>query len=516
MPRPVVVAAGGRPFGIRGRPAPDPNASTFVSSSYTFTGDGVTTDTLTFMAETAGGSPIAGRAVTFTVERVFLSASLSDVSAAPGTIADDGVESSVIEVQVKDTDGYNAPGIGFAQTVLAVSGTGNTVTQPAARTDAAGRTSGSFVSTVAATKTGSYTVSGLAITDTVNVVVSGTPGAWPNEPAGFTPVAEWNDDTTLSAGGFTSDGTPFRSLDSSSGSLGSITTTTSAIVAAAGSWTTAGLLDPATDPDNTPQYIRLANQDAGNNGRWLLVTSISGTTLNVSAIDGSPLVANPTPDADWTATAGWGEYSVVTSGYTGSPTIGGTHAMERFYPAGADGGHDAGRIGCTLDSSKSEVFVGAEVQFANDSTTSTSLGGNKQLFIQTNGGSERIFSNFSATEAWNVYIGSTALTATYTASTAVTYADWITQEFYCAKPSGSDNDGVIQLYIDGALAWEKDNCSVGGGTFPSGNFYSAYIDMSNNGNRYPTGEDPRRIGVSGGAAASSTAWCAALYVSQPT
>ena len=174
MPRPVVVAAGGRPFGIRGRPAPDPNASTFVSSSYTFTGDGVTTDTLTFTAETAGGSPIAGRAVTFTVERVFLSASLSDVSAAPGTIADDGVESSVIEVQVKDTDGYNAPGIGFAQTVLAVSGTGNTVTQPAARTDAAGRTSGSFVSTVAATKTGSYTVSGLAITDTATVTVSGT------------------------------------------------------------------------------------------------------------------------------------------------------------------------------------------------------------------------------------------------------------------------------------------------------------------------------------------------------
>jgi len=510
------VARHRRRTGLLGRTSASATQSTFTSAAYTVTADGSTTDALTFTANTEAGSAAAGLPVTFTVERVFLSASLSTVSAAPGTIADDGTDAADVEVQVKDTDGYNAPGIGFAQAVLAVSGTGNTVTQPAARTDAQGRTSGSFVSTAAATKVASYTVSGLAITDTASVVVSGTPGVWPNEPAGFTAIAEWNDDTTLSAGGFTSDGTPFRSLDSSSGSLGSITTTTSAIVAAAGSWTTAGLLDPATDPDNTPQYIRLANQDAGNNGRWLLVTSISGTTLNVSAIDGSPLVANPTPDADWTATAGWGEYSVVTSGYTGSPTIGGTHAMERFYPAGADGGHDAGRIGCTLDSSKSEVFVGAEVQFANDSTTSTSLGGNKQLFIQTNGGSERIFSNFSATEAWNVYIGSTALTATYTASTAVTYADWITQEFYCAKPSGSDNDGVIQLYIDGALAWEKDNCSVGGGTFPSGNFYSAYIDMSNNGNRYPTGEDPRRIGVSGGAAASSTAWCAALYVSQPT
>lgn len=517
MGRVALAAVGSRPQVLRtAGGVPDQTESTLVSASYTVTADGVTTDAVTYTAENGAGAVMPNKTVTFTVERVFLSASLSTVDAAPGTIADNGVDTSTVEVQVKDTDGYNAPGIGFAQAVLAVTGTGNTVTQPAARTDAQGRTSGTLASTVAATKTASYTVSGLAITDTANIVVSGTPGVWPNEPAGFTAVADWNDEATLSAGGFTSDGTPFRSIDQSSGSLGAITTTTTTIVAAAGSWTAAGLTDPGTDPDNTPQYIKLANQDAGNNGRYCLVTALSGVTATVTPIDGSPLVANSTPDAAWQATAGWGEYSVVTSGYAGSPTIGGTSVMQRFYPAGVDGGHDAGRIIATLDDTKDEVFVGAEVQFANDSTTSTSLGGNKQIFIETNGGANRIFTNFSQTESWGVYIQSTALTPTYTASVVPTYGAWTTEEFYCAKPSGSDNDGVIQVYIGGTLAWEKDNCSVGGGTFPPGDFFDAYLDMSNNGNRYPTGADPRRIGVSGGAAASATAWCAALYVSQPT
>lgn len=491
----------------------DATTSTLTTSSFAGA-----SGTWTYTARDAGGSPVSGVPVTFTVDaEALVSASLSTVSASPGTIENDGVDAATMTTVVTDTDGDAVVNLPAASVVEASTGSNNTLTGVDSATNVSGAITTTLTSTTAETKTLSATVMGLAITDTATVVVSGAPASsYPNEPLGFTTIGEWNNAVSLTSGGFAPDGTPFRSLDSSSGSLGSITTTTSAIVAAAGSWTTAGLLDPATDPDNTPQYIRLANQDAGNNGRWLLVTSISGTTLNVSAIDGSPLVANSTPDSDWTATAGWGEYGVVSSGYAGTPTIGGANVMQRFYPAGADGGHDAGRITITLDSSKSEVFFGAEVQFANDSTTSTSLGGNKQLFIQTNGGSERIFSNFSATEAWNVYIGSTALTATYTASTAVTYADWITQEFYCAKPSGADNDGIIRVYIDGSLAWEKTNCSVGGGTFPSGNFFSAYLDMSNNGNRYPTGADPRRIGVNAGAAASSTAWCANLYVSQPT
>lgn len=497
----------------------DPAESSFSFDDYDITANSSSTATGSIVARNAAGDPLSGKTAVLAIETIAVSAA-NGIVTATAEIADDGTDRAYVTVTVKDASGRGIPDIPAADVVIAVSGTGNTVTQPTGSTNQAGVIStGYFVSTVAATKTVSATVRSTAITDTASTVVTGTPaaGAFDNEPVGFTMVADWNDGATLTDGGFApeSGSTPFRSLSASSGSLGSITTTTTAIVAAAGSWVTAGLIDPASEADpataNWPQYIRLASQDAGNNGRWCLIDSISGTTLNVTPIDGSPLVANAVPDADWTATAGWGEYSVVASGYTGTPDLGGANVMQRFYPAGVDGGHDAGRIVCTLDDTKDEVFIGAELQYAADSTVSTSGGGNKQVFVTT--ATERLFSNFSSAESWNIYVQSTLRAA---GSVALTTGAWIKHELYVRKPTGADNDGIMRLWIDGVLSAEKTDCSVGGGTFPTGDFATVYLDMSNNGNRYPTGSDPRRIGVSSGAAADSTAWCARLYVSQPT
>lgn len=501
-----------------GNPTPSVAQSTFANATWAVTADGVATAALTYTARTAASVAIPDIPVAYAVGQKLVSAALSTLSTSPGSIDNDGVDSASSTITILNTDGNPVVGFPASACVMAVTGTNNTITQPSGYTDYAGRITGSFVSTTAETKSVSWTIAGLAITET-DSVTCGTPvpGAFPNEPSGFTAIAEWNNETSITAGSFTADSIPFRSLTSSSGSLGSITTTTTAIVAAAGSWTSAGLIDPASETDpasaNWPQYIRLANQDAGNNGRWCLIDSMSGTTLNVTPIDGSPLVANAVPDADWTADAGWGMYEPVSSGYTGVPSIGGANVMRRFYPAGVDGGHDAGRVVATLDSTKSEVFFGGEIQHANDNTTSNNSGGNKQFFVTFGTGTERFFTNFASAENWGIYIGSTSLV---TSSVPISYAAWLTHEFYVRKPSGADNDGVVRLYIEGALAVEKTDCSVGGGTFPSGNFYQAYLDMSNNGNRFPTGSDPRRIGVVSGSATSSTAWAAALYVSHPT
>ncbi len=151
----------------------DANQTTLTAASFTFTGDGVTTDTLTLTTKDSGGTAVPSVAWTATVERVSLDAAAGVVSANPSTIENDGVESSTITVVVVDEDGFNAPGV---TVTLSATGTGNTVTQPAAVTNASGVATGSIVSTVAATKVVSAVTAGQTITDTANVVVSAAPG----------------------------------------------------------------------------------------------------------------------------------------------------------------------------------------------------------------------------------------------------------------------------------------------------------------------------------------------------
>ncbi len=98
------------------------------------------------------------------------SASLSTVSASPTTItASTGTSTSTITVTANDANGNPISG---ATVVLAATGSGNALTQPAGLTDANGMATGTLSSTVAEDKTVSATIDGVAITQTATVTVS--------------------------------------------------------------------------------------------------------------------------------------------------------------------------------------------------------------------------------------------------------------------------------------------------------------------------------------------------------
>jgi hypothetical protein len=96
-----------------------------------------------------------------------VSGTQSTLTASPTTIAPDtGV--STIGVTARDAHGNR---IGGATVVLAATGTGNTLTQPAGPTNANGVATGTLRSTVEERKTVSATVNGTAIAQTVTVAV---------------------------------------------------------------------------------------------------------------------------------------------------------------------------------------------------------------------------------------------------------------------------------------------------------------------------------------------------------
>lgn len=503
----AVVAAASRPPAIRtGGAVPDQTNTTLVAASWSFAGDGVTTDAITFTAENAGGSPLAGVPVTFTVERTSISAALSDVSASPGSIANDGVDTSDITVQVKDVDGYNAPGIAASATVLAVSGTGNTVTQPAAATDAQGRTIGSFVSTVAATKTASYTVAGQAITDTASVTVtSGAPSTFPNEPGGLSLVNEWNDEATAAG--------PLRAEDFSYITVTNTEMGTMVFDGATNLNASNGATPWGTNGIVTGMMAKFTG--TASNNTYYALTNISGQNATTRTTNTSET------DSAYTLVSGWGDKTRVTSGYTGTPTYGGTAAIRTFYPGGVHGGHDAGRLVIDFAETEEEVFVATEVQFASAYPVSTSSGGNKHLIVTFTGGSRYIvnFDDGAAAGNWSIYGGTTGSADWGTGSIAYTLGAWTLVELYLKKPTGpSTTDGILTLWIDGAQALSRTNLSYGGAVgsdFPAGNFDTAYWDGSNNGNHtadHPSGQ--RYIGVDGGTENQDAVhYMAVLYAS---
>lgn len=182
--------------------------STLTNSSFAGAAD-ETPRTLTYTGRDISGDPVgSGKTVTFSVDTTaLLDAAECTVSTSPGTIADDGAASATIITVLIDTDGDFVPGWAAAANVLAASGTGNDLTQPASVSNASGVQTGSITSTVAATKVLSSTLGGLLVTDTANLVVSGTPAVGrSNEPVGFTPIAEWNNETAINAEGFLLDG----------------------------------------------------------------------------------------------------------------------------------------------------------------------------------------------------------------------------------------------------------------------------------------------------------------------
>jgi hypothetical protein len=97
-----------------------------------------------------------------------VSPSQSTIAASPATIVAGGAPST-ITVTARDALGNPISG---ATVVLSATGSGNTLTQPAATTNASGVATGSLSSTVVETKTVSATIDGTAITQTTTVTVT--------------------------------------------------------------------------------------------------------------------------------------------------------------------------------------------------------------------------------------------------------------------------------------------------------------------------------------------------------
>ena len=134
---------------------------------------------------TATAAGLRGSPVTFTATATVgappppppPSGSQSTLSANP-TSFEAGSGSSTITVTVRDAQGTPISGVAVQ---LSVSGSGNTITQPAA-TNGSGVTTGSFTSTVAESKTVSATAGGVAIQQTATVTVSEPPPPPPPPP----------------------------------------------------------------------------------------------------------------------------------------------------------------------------------------------------------------------------------------------------------------------------------------------------------------------------------------------
>ncbi len=113
------------------------------------------------------GTLTAATSTGFTITAGGVSASQSTVIASASAITA-GSNMSTITVTAKDAIGNPISG---ATVVLSATGTGNTLSQPAASTDAFGVASGTLSSTVAESKTVSATVNGIGLIQTAGVTV---------------------------------------------------------------------------------------------------------------------------------------------------------------------------------------------------------------------------------------------------------------------------------------------------------------------------------------------------------
>jgi adhesin/invasin len=157
------------------------------------------------LTATAGEPNVAGSPVTFTATATVGSpnAATSTVTAAPSAIVPSSGQSfATVTVTVRDSAGSTIAG---ATVTLAVSGTGNIVSQPTAPTDLQGRATGTIASSVAETKTITATVNGtVTVTQTATVVVTASApasigirtqpgGAVSNADLAVQPVVEFRD-----------------------------------------------------------------------------------------------------------------------------------------------------------------------------------------------------------------------------------------------------------------------------------------------------------------------------------
>ncbi len=152
-------------------PTSTTNASGLASTSWTLG----TARTPTDSAQTVSATGVASGANFIAYAQPgAVSASQTTVVASPGSITAGGA-GSTITVTARDGFGNLIPN---KTVTLAATGTGNTLTQPAAPTNASGVATGTLASTASGGRTVSATVGGVAVTQTAGVtVVSGAPSA---------------------------------------------------------------------------------------------------------------------------------------------------------------------------------------------------------------------------------------------------------------------------------------------------------------------------------------------------
>src|SRR2546425_1086029 len=167
--REIIVGTGGAGHDATVVLAPNSevrNSDTYGVLKLALSADGSATYSWTFI-------PIAGKTFTDTGSgtchrAVMVSPSLSTVAAAPASITAGGA-TTTITVTAKDGSGNPVTG---ATVVLAATGNGNTLTQPAGPTNASGVATGTLSSTVAEGKTISATANGAALTQQPAVTVT--------------------------------------------------------------------------------------------------------------------------------------------------------------------------------------------------------------------------------------------------------------------------------------------------------------------------------------------------------
>lgn len=469
----------------------DPSESSFTADDFDISADGVATATFAPVGRNEAGEALANKDVVLTRERITFSVGNSLVDVNVDTIADDGATRCYVQITAKDASSRGIPNLSGSDFTIAVSGTGNTVTQATGSTNQSGvLATGYFVSTVAEAKTITVSYRGAALTDTASCTVTGSPpaAAFNNEDPAFVELVDWNDEATMNITGLNDNGSmPYRTTTQVNFAGATITfPDANTIRLSSGDWSTRV---QAETGGGVGQWGRLSGT-ALNNVEFV-ITGYSGTDLYCYGVGrtGAVFTVDTTPDAAWSMEHGWGKKERVTSGYAATSLLGGTAAIYREYLGGVGGGHDAARNEATFPSGVRRAFQGAELEFGGDSATAftTSLGGGKQLFFTFNGGASRYFLNYDAGYGvWTLWKSSTLVASSTVAlvTGAKIKIEWETDA----------DTGENTIWIDDAVAISYTDPSP-----MAADLYQAYDDGSDNGN-YTTNHPStkRYIGVPGG------------------
>ncbi len=274
-----------------------PSAPTGGTGTATGTIASTVAETKTVTATVAGSLVLTAMA---TVEFIpgTINGLLSTAVVNPDTLVANGVASATVTVTVRDNNSNPVPG----QTVqIAVTGTGNTVTQPPALTNVSGVATGSIVSTKAETKT---------LTVTVNpggspVVLASHPEVWfvPGPPVQLGFVVQ---PTNVAAGAAVAPSIQVAIQDAQGNKVDTATTSVSLSIATG---TTGAALyggGPQTPSGGIATFVGIKVDSAGT-GYALAASGGSlnaGTSSPFDVIPGAPYTVTVSPSADSIYTLG--------------------------------------------------------------------------------------------------------------------------------------------------------------------------------------------------------------------